>query len=160
MKTFIRQFHRVADLGLQYLDRVQQLQYHIWDMFLRFATTVPQRRLLSKIEPKFRTFHPPPAKFMGRVGKMSDMHAGHSLTSYSEGSWEDDGKTTSATDTQSSARYCGATPCRHVYIVVHSLEMTRCATSRQCSFSVNDVLQTPIKLTKYLPQVSDVLTSG
>ena len=38
--------------------------------FPRFETAMRQRRLMSKIEPKFRTFWPP-VKFRGGVGKLS-----------------------------------------------------------------------------------------
>jgi len=33
---------------------------------------------------------------------------------------------TSATAMQSSARYCGTKPHRHLYTIVHGLKMTRC----------------------------------
>ena len=39
--------------------------------------------------------------------------------------------TTSVTDVQQSARYCGALPCRHFCVMIPSLYVTRSATSSQ-----------------------------
>ena len=48
---------------------------------------------------------------------------------------------TSATGTHSSARYCGAKPCKHLNTSRHSLNVMRCGTSSQCRSSCTNLVR-------------------
>ena len=49
-------------------------------------------------------------------------------------------------DWQKSSKYCGAWPCRQLYIMTLSLYMTRCGTSSQCSSAWRSVWQASLEL--------------
>jgi len=80
-----------------------------------------------------------------RKGRRTKTRVGRSLTCYNEESKPikvlglqsgvERRPATSATGTQSSERYCGAKPCRHLYTIPHSLKVTRCGTSNQYNSS-------------------------